>query len=94
MTTRLVQTTRGYLRSAARLGVEGTSAGRKLGRTINAVAAASTLPGSGDGVGIMPPSVTAWVRRVPGAALWLWYTFTDETLTLRALTDTPPPPPL
>jgi hypothetical protein len=88
---RLIQTTHGYLRGAARLKVEGTSAGKKLARMINTLAAAETLPGPNDTVGILPPSATAWVCRVTGTSLWLWYQFSDEVLTLKALTNAPPP---
>ena len=50
----------------------------------------NVLPSSEDFEAPMPPVGKAWVRQVPGTALWLWYTFTDDTVTLRALTTAPP----
>jgi hypothetical protein len=48
------------------------------------------LPLDGDVDGLIPPSLPAYVHRVPGTALWLWYTATADTVTVRALTAAPP----
>ena len=89
--SRLVRLTPGYARSAQRLGVRpGTEIGLKVARVIRALAGARALPEPGDIEGLIPPSLPAFVRRVDGAALWLWYTASPDTLTLRALTGAPP----
>jgi hypothetical protein len=63
-----------------------------VGRTIGALAAATELPGASDYEASVNPVGKAWVRRVGGRNLWLWYRFTDEELTLVTVTIEPPIP--
>lgn len=82
--------TRGYAGAFARLKLAGTTTAKKIGRTCTSLMETNVLPSSEDFEAPMPPVGKAWVRQVPGTALWLWYTFTDDTVTLRALTTAPP----
>jgi hypothetical protein len=54
--------------------------------------AANPLPGVQDTASIIPPVAMAYVRRVAGANLWLWFTYDNAHVYLRAVT-TPPPVP-
>ena len=87
--SRLVQITHAFARSRARL-THDEARRAKLGATIRALAAATTLPGPQDDAVMIPPVVSAHARRIAGENLWIWYTADDATLTLRALTDAPP----
>jgi hypothetical protein len=40
----------------------------------------------------MPPTAEAFVRRVPGRNLWLWYTIADDAVIVIVLTADPPVP--
>lgn len=86
---RIVRLTRGYFRNAQRL-TSTPETRRKVNAEAEAIGAAETLPGPDDSPALIPPGLAVHVRRVPGLALWIWYTADDETLTLRALTDAPP----
>ena len=90
MTARLVVHHHGFMRAASRLCGGGTSAGKKLWATARSLEHEDPLPGLEDYEAPIPPVEMAWVRHVPGTTLWLWYKFTDETVTLRALTTVPP----
>jgi hypothetical protein len=37
-----------------------------------------------------PEADEAWVRRVPGASLWVYYTFTEDELTVWSLNNREP----
>jgi hypothetical protein len=50
------------------------------------------LPGPLDYRVAIPPTRLAWVRRVPGCNLWVFYTFDDAEVRPVALTATPPAP--
>ncbi len=83
-----------FRRTADRLGaVPGSARGRAVGQTIARLCAAETLPGPGDTRALIPPTSAAWVRRVPGRNLWLWYRPRDGEVVLIALTAEPPVPP-
>jgi hypothetical protein len=56
------------------------------------LASAERLPDEEDTLVAVPPVGRAWVRRVEGANLWLYFTFNDTSLQLRVLTSTPPIP--
>jgi hypothetical protein len=86
---RLVRLTRGYFRNAQRL-THSPETRRKVIAEADVLAAAPSLPGPDDMPGLIPPGLAAFVRRVPGLALWLWYTATADTLMVHALTDAPP----
>jgi hypothetical protein len=90
---RVPRLTQRYQRSADRLGVvSGSARGRAVGQTIASLANDETLPGPHDTKAVVPPTGVAFVRRVPGRNLWLWYTLTSETVALIALTADPPVP--
>ncbi len=86
---RLVRLTTHYTRAHARLSLTPPTRA-KLGSAIRALQNAPSLPEPEDLPWLMPPSLPVHVRRVPGFALWLWYTADDTWLVLRALTDAPP----
>jgi hypothetical protein len=73
-----------------RLGVRGEQA-RALGALVRSLAASSVLPVPFDGVTLIPPVLRVFVRRVPGANLWVLFTVTPAELHLRALVGSPPP---
>jgi len=81
-----------YRASLSQVGYRsGSQAARSVNRTIRALAGAETLPGPDDGQGLAPATgdVARWAyaRLVPRAGgLWLWYVFSDEAVTLLALT--------
>ncbi len=53
---------------------------------------ADVLPGHSDTQATLKPIGRAWVRRVGGRNLWLWYRFDDHEVMLLALTTEPPVP--
>jgi hypothetical protein len=71
--------------------VPGTAAGRALGAALAALSSGS-LPGPLDYTAAIPPTGFAWVRRVPGANLWIYYRFDDAVARAVALSATPPVP--
>jgi hypothetical protein len=91
--SRVPKLTRRYLRSAERLAVvPGSARGRAVGQVIAALAADATLPAPGDMRALIPPTGSAFVRRIPGRNLWLWYTLSEDAVTVIALTADPPVP--
>jgi hypothetical protein len=66
-------------------------AGRALARCIVDLARGS-LPGPEDYEAMMPPVAVYSVRRVPGANLWIWFSFDDERVYLVNLSASPPVP--
>ncbi len=73
--------------------VAGTPASQALGATLAALSEAASLPGLGDVEAMIPPTAWAYVRRVPGHNLWVWYRegSSGELLVLN-LTKIPPVP--
>jgi hypothetical protein len=63
-----------------------------VGQTIASLAAAETLPGPGDTRALIPPTSEAFVRRVPGRNLWIWYRVDGETLYVAHVGSDPPVP--
>jgi hypothetical protein len=63
-----------------------------VARTARALAAAEELPGPADYEAKAHPVGRAWVRRVGGRNLWLWYRFSDVEVTLVTVTTDPPVP--
>ena len=91
--SRIPRLTQRYLRNADRLGVvPGSARGRAVGQTIAALAQDETLPAPSDTRATVPPTGIAFVRRVPGRNLWLWYTVAAEVVAVVALTGDPPIP--
>lgn len=82
-----------YLKRASALGVVGRSErSRAVGAVVRALAQASALPAAGDTRALIPPTGDAFVRRVPGRNLWLWYRMDGEKLYLVHLSSDPPVP--
>ena len=66
-----------------------------LARTVGECAAALSrddLPTLQDAEAMMPPTSIYWFRRVPGANLWIWFTFDDQRVFLVSLTAKPSSP--
>jgi hypothetical protein len=88
---RLVRLTRGYSRSAQRLGAHAPGITRqRVAAAIRQLTAAPSLPLPGDVEALIPPTLVAHVHRVQGTGLWLWYIALDTELVLRALTNIAP----
>ena len=91
--TRLVRFGGRYRRAADRLGVvAGSERGRAAGKTIAALAEADALPGPGDTLALIPPTGRAFVRRVQGRNLWIWYRVEGGIVYLAHLSSDPPVP--
>ena len=80
-----------FARARQTLAPAGTQGARALARTIVALQAA-TLPGLADYEAAIPPTSRAWVRRIGGENLWLWYRASDAELVVVTLTKSPPVP--
>ena len=91
---RLVVLSPRYLSRARALGiVSGSNRSRAVGLVVRALAGADQLPGPGDTRALLPPTREAFVRRVPGRNLWLWYTAArDDELFMVTVTTEPPVP--
>jgi hypothetical protein len=59
---------------------------------VRALVDAAELPGPADFECAQRPVGRAWVRRIAGRNLWLWYRFTVEEVLLLAVTTEPPLP--
>ena len=70
----------------------GSERSLAVGRTVSALTSADELPGPADFEAREKPVGRAWVRRVAGRNLWLWYRFNDEEVSLLTLTTEPPVP--
>jgi hypothetical protein len=63
-----------------------------IARTIRSLTDASELPGPADFEAVATPQGRAWVRRIAGRNLWLWYRFNDDEVILVTVTTEPPLP--
>jgi hypothetical protein len=81
----------GFLRGRARLVEPGTQVAQALASVIARLLSAE-LPGPQDAETLVPPVRRCWFRRIPGCNLWLLFTYDDDRLVLRALTNSPPVP--
>jgi hypothetical protein len=88
---RLLRIAPPFHRQRQHLAPSGTEAARDVGATFAALARDS-LPGILDVRVAIPPTRTAWVRRVRAKNLWIWFTFDDANLRIHALTNLPPVP--
>lgn len=70
----------------------GSDAAAAVGATIAALTEAAELPGVLDVRAAIPPTSSAYVRRVAGRNLWLWYRVDDEGVWLLNITAAPPVP--
>ncbi|MBI3202642.1 MAG: hypothetical protein HYZ29_13975 [Myxococcales bacterium] len=90
---RVIDLTPRFLARLDALGVQrGSGASKAIGATIAALANEPSLPGPGDALAATPPAGTAWVRRVPGHNLWLWFTASEAHLVVWSLHRRPPVP--
>lgn len=71
----------------------GSPEAKRLAATIRALAA-GPLPGAQDVETPLPPAKLAWVRRVPRANLWIYFTFDDDRVFIGSVVRTPPVPRL
>jgi hypothetical protein len=81
-----------YVRTASKTLRRGSSRGQAVGRTIDGLSKADELPGPTDYEATQKPIGKAWVRRVGGRNLWVWYRFSDEEVILAAVSTEPPVP--
>lgn len=89
---RILRLTPRFRADIQRLGASGSTPPRRaLASTLTAMLAAE-LPGPLDFEAMIPPTRFAWVRRVPGCNLWVFYTFDAAELRAVALTASPPVP--
>ncbi|MEO0321507.1 MAG: hypothetical protein AAF447_00985 [Myxococcota bacterium] len=89
---RRLRLTTWYARRARDTVQPGTPTGIALGRVVRNLLRTEVLPGSQDFEARRRPTGRAWVRRVPGHNLWLWYRFDETEVFLLALTADPPVP--
>lgn len=81
-----------YARQFGHLIKFGSERSLAVGRTVGALTVAAELPGSTDFEAVEKPVGRAWVRRVGGRNIWLWYRFNDSEVMLLTLTTEPPIP--
>ena len=89
---RRVRVSTWYARAAGALLKRASPRADAVGRATRALAAAEELPGPTDYEAKGHPVGRAWVRRVGGRNLWLWFRFTDDELILVTVTTDPPVP--
>ena len=63
-----------------------------LASTLRALATSSALPGPLDYEVGIPPTRSAWCRRIPAQNLWLLYKVRDDVVYLLHVKNTPPIP--
>lgn len=81
-----------YARSAPHILRNRSERAAAVGRTARALAVADELPGASDYEAKGKSIGRAWVRRVGGRNLWLWYRFNDAEVILVTVTTEPPVP--
>lgn len=81
-----------YARRFGQVVRPGSERARAVARTVRALADATDLPGPSDFESAERPVGRAWVRRVAGRNLWLWYRFTVGEVHLLTVTTEPPVP--
>lgn len=72
--------------------VRGSDVSQAVGATLAALAEAEHLPGILDTLAALPPTGQAFVRRIAGRNLWLWYRLTDAEVVPVTVTKHPPVP--
>ena len=70
----------------------GSEASAAVGATLSTLADAAALPGLSDLEAAVPPTGRAFVRRVQGRNLWLWYRVESDEIVALLVTKTPPVP--
>lgn len=89
---RRVRVSTWYARAAARVLCDGSLRGNDIGRTVRLLAAADAPPGPADYEATSQPVGRAWVRRVGGHNVWVWYRVNDDEVILVTVTTDPPIP--
>ncbi len=70
----------------------GSERATAIARTVRALVDADVLPGVSDFESGERPVGRAWVRRVAGRNLWVWFRFSDAEVVLLTVTTEPPVP--
>jgi len=70
----------------------GSERSLAVARSVNALTAVEELAGPSDFEALEKPVFRAWVRRVGGRNIWLWYRFNNAEVMLLTLTTEPPVP--
>lgn len=83
---RRTRVTTWYARQFGRLIKFGSERSLAVARTVNALTAADELPGPSDFEAREKPVGRAWVRRIGGRNIWLWYRFNENEVMLLAVT--------
>jgi hypothetical protein len=89
---RRIRLTTWYSRTASQAIRHGSDRGMAVGRAILSLAQADDLPGHADYEASTKRIGKAWVRRIGGRNLWLWYRFSAEEVIIAAVTTEPPIP--
>jgi hypothetical protein len=89
---RRTRVTTWYARQFGRLITPPSERSRAVARAVIALTAADELPGPSDFEAIEKPVGRAWVRRVSGRNIWLWYRFNEAEVMLLTVTTEPPIP--
>ena len=89
---RRARVTTWYARHFGGVVKAGSERSLAVARTVPALTAAEELPGTSDFEASRKPIGRAWVRRVGGRNIWLWYRFDETEVMLVALTTEPPVP--
>ena len=91
--TRVIQLGDRFRTAAERLGiVPGSERARAVARVIAVLGEADDLPSPGDARALIPPTSEAFVRRVPGRNLWIWYRVSGDVSYLVHVSSEPPIP--
>jgi hypothetical protein len=86
---RIVRLTPGYLRTFQRLKLDRWRGA--LGAVIASLGR-DELPEPADFETIMPKTLRVWARRVPGANLWMYYSFDAGEVRVLTVVGVPPVP--
>src|SRR5512142_2273545 len=90
---RILRLTPRYARALRRLRlVGGTDLSRALGAELDALSTSGELPGPSDHEVLLPPVSSAWIRRVRGFNLWLFYRCTETEVIILTVSTSPPVP--
>ena len=82
-----------FLSRLRALGIlPGTPATRALAREVRALVNADVLPAPLDYEAAIPPTSKAWVRRVSGENMWIFYAWDANHVVLLTVMRTPPVP--
>ena len=89
---RRTRVTTWYARQFGRLIKFGSVRSLAVARTIDALTSVDDLPCPSDFEVIEKPVGRAWVCRVGGRNIWLWYRFSEAEVMLLTVTTEPPVP--